>query len=209
MSHPPIESQLLAKLRAVSFPTLGHFLEEGFAESGIRSLLSNVKVVGRAATLMLADADALAVNQALAGLGQGDVLVIDMAGDHHHAPVGAVTACAAACAGAQAIIVDGVVTDLLELRAAGLPVFARGTSLLTTKRRGTGRSKFNVPVQCGGVLVQPGDLVLADDNGVFFADLATVAGIVEQALTSDHAEPAILSRLRAGEPVGQVLCPQS
>ncbi|KVA10809.1 dimethylmenaquinone methyltransferase [Burkholderia latens] len=200
-----MEPALLASLRAVSFPTLGHLLEEGFADPCIHALLSNVKVVGRAVTLQLHDADALAVNQALAYLDPGDVLVIDMRGDHTHAPVGAVTACAAACAGAEAIVVDGAVTDILELRETKLPVFARGTSLLTTKRVGTGRSQFNVPVRCGGALVKPGDLVLADDNGVMFIDTATARRVVEDALASDQAEPNTLARLRAGEPVARVL----
>lgn len=205
MSQLLIEPTLLARLQAVSFPTLGHLLEEGFADSSIRALVPNVKVIGRAITLQLVDADALAVNQALANLVPGDVLVIDMGGDHTHAPVGAVTACAAASAGAQAIVVDGVVTDILELRETKLPVFARGTSLLTTKRLGTGRSQFNVPMRCGGAVVRPGDLVLADDNGVLFIDIDTAARVVDDALASDQAEPATLARLRGGEPVAQVL----
>lgn len=199
------EQDLIARLQAVSFPTLGHLLEDGFADAGIRALVHGVKVVGRAVTLRLIDADALAVNQALARLGSTDVLVIDMCGDHSHAPVGAVTACAAASAGAAGIVVDGVVTDILELRETKLPIFARGTSLLTTKRHGTGNSAHDVAVRCGGVMVRPGDLVLADDNGVMFLDAATAASVVDAALASDQAEPTILARLRAGEPVAQVL----
>ncbi|HEF4763215.1 TPA: RraA family protein [Pseudomonas putida] len=199
------ESQLIEQLKAVSFPTLGHFLEEGFADSQLRAMVPNVKVVGRALTLKLKGADAIAVNQALAQITPGDVLVIDTDGDHRHAPVGAVTSCAARCAGAVAIVVDGAVTDLLELRETRLPVFARGTSLLTTKLHGRGDSEINQPIHCAGVTVQPGDWVLADDNGVLFLDTATAVSVIEQALASDGAEPRLLERLRAGEPVGQVL----
>lgn len=200
-----IDTQLLERLQQVSFPTLGHFLEQGFASSQIRALVSNVKVVGRAVTLRLAEADAIAVNRALQRLEPGDVLVIDTVGDHRHAPVGAVTGCAAQCAGAKAIIVDGVITDLLELQEMRLPVFARGTSLLTTKLRDSGASAFNETIVCGGVEVHPGDIVLADDNGVLFLDEATAAAVIEQALASDRAEPELLARLRAGEPCGEVL----
>ncbi|WP_448108754.1 RraA family protein [Pseudomonas azerbaijanoccidentalis] len=199
------ESQLIDQLNAVSFPTLGHFLEEGFADSQLRAMVPNVKVAGRALTLKLVGADAIAVNQALAQIKPGDVLVIDTGGDHRHAPVGAVTSCAARCAGALGIVVDGAVTDLLELREAGLPVFARGTSLLTTKLHGRGDSEINRPIHCAGVTVNPGDWVLADDNGVLFIDMATAASVIEQALASDSAEPRLLERLRAGEPVSQVL----
>ncbi|GAB6408421.1 RraA family protein [Pseudomonas sp. MHK4] len=199
------ESKLIEQLNAVSFPTLGHFLEEGFADMQLRAMVPNVKVVGRALTLKLVGADAIAVNQALALIKPGDVLVIDTAGDHRHAPVGAVTSCAARCAGAVGIVVDGAVTDLLELREAGLPVFARGTSLLTTKLHGRGDSQINQPIQCAGVTVRPGDLVLADDNGVLFLDQASAQEVIERALASDRAEPQLLARLLAGEPVSSVL----
>jgi 4-hydroxy-4-methyl-2-oxoglutarate aldolase len=199
------DSQLIEQLKAVSFPTLGHFLEEGFAGANLRAMVPNVKVVGRALTLKLVGADAIAVNQALAQIKPGDVLVIDTGGDYRHAPVGAVTSCAARCAGAAGIVVDGVVTDLLELRETGLPVFACGTSLLTTKLHGRGDSVINQPVHCAGVTVNPGDWVLADDNGVVVLDTATAAAVIEQALASDHAEPRLLERLCAGEPVTQVL----
>jgi regulator of RNase E activity RraA len=62
------------------------------------------------------------------------VLVVDMSGDHLHAPVGAVTAAAAKAQGAAGAVVDGRATDVQELRETGLPVFARGTTCLTTKR---------------------------------------------------------------------------
>lgn len=199
------QAHMIEQLNAVSFPTLGHFLEDGFADSQLRAMVPGVKLVGRAVTLSLRGADAIAVNQALALLQPGDVLVIDTGGDLRHAPVGAVTSCAARCAGALGIVVDGVVTDLLELREAGLPVFARGTSLLTTKLHGRGDSPINQPIHCAGVVVHPGDLVLADDNGVLFLDLKTAAQVIEQALASDRVEPQLLERLCAGEPVAQVL----
>lgn len=205
MSSAADTAELLEKLSAVSFPTLGHFLEDGFASFAIQAMVPGVKLVGRAATLRLVDHDALTVNRALALLRPGDVLVIDMGGDHAHAPVGAITACAAHSAGAHGIVVDGVVTDILELRARGLPVFARGTSVLTTKRRGLGAGTFGQPITCGGATVRPGDLVLGDVNGVLFLDEATALRVVDQALASDQAEPALLERLCGGEPIGAVL----
>ncbi len=197
--------RLLAQLREISFATLGHFLEQGFVSHEIRALVPDVRFIGRAVTLRVAQADAIAVNRALASLKPGDALVIDMAGDHQHACVGAVTQCAAQYAGAVGIVIDGVATDLAELRAAGLPVFARGTSQLTTKLVGTSTSALNVPVSCGGVPVQPGDLVLADDNGVLILPPEVLADVIDQALASDRAEPELLARLRAGEPVESVL----
>ena len=192
-------------LAAVSFPTIGHFLADGFVDPAIRSLLDGVKVAGPAVTVRVAENDAYAMNRALLELYPGAVLVVDMSGDHRHAPVGAVTAAAATAQGAAGVVVDGVATDILELRTTGLPVFARGTSCLTTKRvRGAG-SAVNVPVQCGGVQVNPGDWVLGDDNGVIVLSAEAAANVLGLALDSDAAEPALLARIEAGEPLESVL----
>jgi len=200
-----LDARLLDRLQQVSFPTLGHFLEQGFLDPAIHSLLNGVRMAGRAVTARIEDADARAVNRALDELRTGDVLVLDMCGDRQHAPVGAVTSCAAQQVGAAGIVIDGVATDIVELRDGGLPVFARGTSLLTTKPRMGTTSQINVPVVVGGVLVDPGDLVLADDNGVLILSQHTVAEVIDRALASDAAEPDILARLRAGEPLADVL----
>lgn len=197
--------ELTTKLREVSFATLGHFLERGFVNHAIRAMVPGGRIVGRAVTLRLAEADACAVNRALITLQPGDVLVIDMAGDHAHACIGAVTQFAARCAGAAGIVVDGVVTDLNELRACQLPVFARGTTQLTTKLVGGEGNSLNVAVTCGGVAVQPGDMVLADDNGVLILPPDELAAVIDRALASDLAEPDLLARLRGGEPLSTVL----
>ena len=194
-----------AGLAAVSYPTIGHFLEDGFVDPAIRSLLDGVKVAGPAVTVRIADHDAYAMNRALLELYPGAVLVVDMSGDHRHAPVGAVTAAAATAQGAAGVVVDGVATDILELRATGLPVFARGTSSLTTKRVHSAGSAVNIPVQCGGVLVNPGDWVLADDNGVIVLSPEAAAEVLGRALASDAAEPALLARISSGEPLESVL----
>ncbi|WP_024819524.1 RraA family protein [Arthrobacter sp. 31Y] len=196
---------LLQDLSDVSYPTIGHFLEDGFVSPAIQSLLANVKIAGPAVTVRIADHDAIAMNHALLALRPGDVLVVDMGGDHRHAPVGAVTAAAALAQGAAGVVVDGVATDVLELRETGLPVFARGTSCLTTKRLyGTG-SAVNVPVHCGGVQVNPGDLVLGDDNGLIVLSPEAARDVLGKALASDAAEPAILDRITSGEPLASIL----
>lgn len=198
-------STLLRELTDVSYPTIGHFLEEGFVSPAIQSLLANVKIAGPAVTVRIADHDAIAMNRALLALTPGDVLVVDMLGDQQHAPVGAVTAAAALAQGAAAVVVDGVATDVLELRQTGLPVFARGTSCLTTKRLHGSGSAVNVPVQCGGVTVNPGDLVLGDDNGLIALAPDAARDVLGKALASDAAEPDILARIASGEPLESIL----
>lgn len=213
-AEPLTTPELLTRLAEVSYPTIGHFLEDGFVDPAIQSLLERslteggfdaVKIAGPAITVRIADNDAIAMNRALLALTPGSVLVVDMSGDHRHAPVGAVTAAAAKAQGAAGVVVDGVATDLLEVRQTALPVFARGTSPLTTKRlRGTA-SAVNVPVQCGGVTVNPGDLVLADSNGVLVLSPETASSVLDQAEASDAAEPAVLARISSGESLDAIL----
>lgn len=200
-----MNDDLIAKLREVSFATLGHFLERGFVSHEVRAMVPGGRIVGRAVTLRLAEPDAIAVNRALIALQPGDVLVIDMAGDHVHACVGAVTQFAARCAGAAGIIVDGVVTDINELRTCQLPVFARGATQLTTKLIDSTKCQLNVSVNCAGVEVHPGDIVLADDNGVLILPPEELAPVIDRVLQSDLAEPGLLERLRNGAPLQEVL----
>ena len=197
---------LLADLAQVSFPTLGHVLEEGFADPLLRQQTPGRRLLGRAATLQLADHDACAVNHALLRLQPGEVLVIATGGDRRHACIGLVTASAALVAGAHGLVVDGLVTDSRELVDLGLPVFAYGTSLCTTKLRDLGTSRFGVEIHCAGVKVRPGDLVLGDDNGVLFlSPSADLAATVIAALATAAAEPPLLPRLRDGNPLAEVL----
>jgi 4-hydroxy-4-methyl-2-oxoglutarate aldolase len=100
--------------------------------------------------------------------------------------------------GGVAIVLDGVCTDIVEIRAMGMPVFARGTSVLTTKLHGLNSGAINAPVACGGVVVQPGDVVLGDDNGVLVLPVAVAQAVVARARESDEREPAARDYLRGG-----------
>ncbi|ADI03515.1 putative demethylmenaquinone methyltransferase [Streptomyces bingchenggensis BCW-1] len=200
-------AELLERLQRVDLPTLGHHLEQGFVSPAIRRLGQPRRMAGTAATLALDTPDATAVNRALVALRPGEVLVVDMGGDHRHAAIGAVTAAAARARGATGILVDGVVTDVDALMdmSSGMPVHARGTSCLTTKRLDGRGGRHQVPVDIGGVRVAPGDIVLGDANGVIALPPASLAAVVHQAEVSDAAEPGLIQRIRAGEDLRTLL----
>ena len=196
---------LLERLSSVTVPTIGHFLEDGFLDSAITRLAGSGTVVGPARTVRIAGNDAIAMNHAILALEPGEVLVVSMCGDHRHAPLGAVTAAAIVARGGLGVIVDGVVTDIGDLRASGLTVHARGTACLTTKRHYGKDSEHGTPVECGGVRVATGDLVLASDDGVASLTHKAAAGVVHLAQESDAAEPELLRRIRTGEPLESIL----
>lgn len=197
-----IDAELLAALREVELPTLGHFLEDGFCTPGMVPINSGPQMVGVARTLDLREPDALAVNRALHALVPGDVLVIRVAGGLH-APVGAVTAAAAIAQGAAGIVVDGPVTDSAALREVEgrLPVFATGLTARTTKRTGRlGDDVLDCEVEIDGVTVHPGDLVVGDAHGVLFLPPDGPGGdILQMARDSDRGEPQLLTKIAAGE----------
>lgn len=184
-------------LLEVETATIGHFLDSGFMAPDIQCLRDQVRICGPALTVALPRDDGTALILALSQAQAGDVLVVDRGNDDRHACWGAVMSAAAEASGLAGVVIDGFVTDTNAIRAKGPPVWCKGRSPLTTKRRGGGT--VGGAVRCGGVTVRPGDLVLADENGVVVLDPATAAATARRALAIQAEEPGIVARLLAGE----------
>ena len=160
---------------------IGHFRFTGFMDIGIRAHFQDRRIAGTAITVRMPGMDGSIVHYAIGQARAGDVLVIDRCGDRAIASLGGAVAYAARCAGVAGIIVDGAVTDLGELREYGVPVWSRGVSAVTVKTLGLG-GEFCVPVSCGGVAVNPGDAVLADENGLLVMPRADIQASARRAL---------------------------
>ncbi len=199
-----LPSALVDKLRRVSFPTLGHYLEEGFADPGIARRAGTDRIVGRAITVRTTATDSTMLHHAAGLVEAGDVVVVDTGGDVRHAPLGQVVATALSLRGAAGAVVDGSATDIDEIAPLGLPVYARGLSMLTTKLHDIDGGSLNLPIVCGGVTVQPGDVVLADSNGVLFASVPVLEAIIDTALEDDAEEPDLIRELAAGGRLGEL-----
>lgn len=195
---PPVEPALLELLQRAEPATIGHFRHTGFMDPGIRALLPDRRIAGTAVTIRCYGADTSIVHYALGQLRPGDVLVMDRAGDLRHAACGGGVAFAARAAGCIGIIIDGMATDIAELREYGIPVWARGLSAVTGKRQ-FAQGEFCVPVSCGGVAVEPGDAVLADENGVLVMKAHEITEAAERAIGMQEAEKKTLARVAAGE----------
>jgi 4-hydroxy-4-methyl-2-oxoglutarate aldolase len=193
-----IDPALVALLRQAEPATIGHFRHVGFMEPAVRSLLSGHRVAGTAVTVRCFGPDTAIVHYALGKLRSGDVLVIDRAGDMRHAACGGGVAFAAREAGCIGIIIDGMATDIDELRDYGLPVWARGLSTVTGKRLFL-HGEFATPISCGGVAVNPGDAILADENGVLVMPPSDIKTSAERAIAMQQAEKLSLARIAKGE----------
>ena len=192
---PPDDLALLLKAEPA---TIGHFRSAGFLRADIRAHQQDVRVAGTAVTVRMPGIDGGILHHAMGCVRPGDVLVIDRCGEAVTAALGGAMAYAAKQAGVAAIIVDGLVTDLGELRQHGVPVWSKGPSPVTTRLLGHDGG-FCCAINCGGVAVQPGDAVLADENGVLILAPQDVRAEAQRAIEFQTNEQETLARLRAGE----------
>ncbi len=196
---PQIDPALLDTLRSAEPATIGHFRHVGFMDPAIRALLPGYRrIAGTAVTVRAYGDDTSIVHYALGKIRPGDILVLDRAGDARHAMCGGGVAFAANAAGCAGVIIDGMATDIQELRDVGMPVWARGLSVVTGKSTFL-HGEFCIPVSCGGVAVEPGDAILADENGVLVMKQHEIVASVKRALEMQEIEKKALKRAAAGE----------
>jgi regulator of RNase E activity RraA len=193
----------LLDLSDIETATLGHFLSERFMAPSIQGLTPERRIFGPALTVRMPGDDGTALVDALALAQPGQVIVIDRCGDLRHACWGAVTTAAAQARGVAGVVVDGFVTDRSAILAAGFAVWCRGRSPVTTKPRGLS-GDVNVPINCGGAHVRPGDMILADESGVAVMDPDQAQEFCARARQMQHDEIAILERLQNGETLAQI-----
>lgn len=197
-----LSEDLRSNARVIDTATIGHFREYGFADPRIQGLIPGVRVAGTAVTVMAPGDDGTAISYIVSRLRPGDILVIDRSG-HAQACWGEILTRAATVRGITGVVIDGYITDRHAIAEAGLPVWSLGPAPLTTKLRGRGGS-INRPVDCGGAVVHPGDLVLADDNGVAFLSPGEALSVIQHASGLQSREAEILARLDAGESLADI-----
>ena len=136
------------------------------------------RVAGPAFTVRTGRHDNLMFHAAIYLAQPGDVIVVE-AGDDEMAVAGGNVCAIAQRNGVAALVVDGVVRDVVESRANGFPVFGRGVSPIPAKRVGDGG--MNVQIRCGGVVVDPGDVVVADEEGIVVVPRGRAREVLEKA----------------------------
>jgi 4-hydroxy-4-methyl-2-oxoglutarate aldolase len=201
-------TDLIAMFKEVEPATLGHVLHQGFMDYTLRCLVRGAKVVGPAVTVKTAGADSTVVHKAMEIAQKGDVVVVDRCGDMRHACWGGVVTLAASLRGIAGGIVDGLATDGEEIEKVGFPLYCKGITALTTKLIGHG-GEINTIIQCGGVAVKPGDLIVADSNGILVLDPEAAKPLGERALTMQEREKDLIARLEKGESLPKITAADS
>lgn len=178
------------------------------AVAGIVPRWGATKVIGRALTIRMTAAGAVPAVahlgvDAIAASERGDVIVIDNRGDLHHNCWGEILALGAQLQGVAGVVVDGAVRDVDACEVFGFAVHARGTVPSTARGRIV-QEAWNVPVRLGDAPVRPGDVIVADVNGVVVIPIERLAEVVGAAEEIMAKELAMLEALRAGESMLQV-----
>ena len=197
-----VDAGLVEKAGRAETATIGHRRHMGFVDKAIQCVLPNQRVAGTAVTLALPGQDSTLLHHVIADLRRGDILVIDRLGDHKHACLGGGVAAAVKASGCLAVVIDGPCTDLPEIEDLALPVWSRGVAPITTRLYDIGGS-FNVPICCGGAVVNPGDLVLADFSGALVMPPREAEADIDWALGKQETEPEGHKRLLAGDKLGE------
>jgi RraA family protein len=157
---------------------------------GIRSLTgTSGRLAGPAFTVRCPPGDNLMVHAAVYRAAPGSVIVVDTGGDLDYAVAGGNVMAVAQRHGVAGFVVDGVIRDLAEAREAGFPVFARGVVPIPGAKAVV--KPHNVTVRCGGVTVHPGDIVVADEDGIVVVPAARrdeVFAAARAKLAEDEAE---------------------
>ncbi|MFE3140730.1 NAD(P)-binding domain-containing protein [Streptomyces scopuliridis] len=160
----------------------------GMLDGGIRALWRGARLVGRARTVWVRSGDNQALHRAIAVSRPGDVLVVNGQGDTTRALLGELMAERAKRRGVVGIVVDGALRDVGELEAIGFAAWARAVTPAGPYKNGPGQ--IDVPVAVGGVVVCPGDLVVADDDGVIVVPAVEAAAALlgGRAVEADEAQ---------------------
>lgn len=197
-------TQMLQGLGAFSVSQISDVL--GFShpvETGLHPLDPLSKICGKARTVLCEPDDNLAILHALDEAEEGDVLVISCSSPGGAAVWGEVLSFAAQCRGVAGTIVDGAVRDVLEVNAMGYPVFARCLNARRARKEKAGER--NIPVRCGSIVVRPGEIVLADTNGIVSVEEATIPLIMEKVAEVSRKEAEIKEQLSRGLSILDIL----
>ncbi|MEY9259376.1 regulator of RNase E activity RraA [Brevibacterium epidermidis] len=178
IDHP--DSDIVDRLSALPTPNIGDAMGRlNVVDGGIRAVWTGAKIAGPAYPVLVAPGDNLGIHEALKAAARGFVLVINGGAFTERALMGDLIGERAISAGLRGFVIDGAVRDASTLGEIGMPVFARATSPAGPFKNGPYR--LDTSVALGGVVVNPGDIVIGDDDGLVVVPADEAAEVAEAA----------------------------
>ena len=169
----------------------------GYVGPDLRPIQQGSAIAGSAVTVSCHPGDNLMIHAAVEVCREGDVLVITNTAPSSHGMFGELLATSLMARGVRGLVMDAGVRDTAEMRAMGFPVWSQYVSCEGTVKASPG--SVNVPVVLGRQLVEPGDVVCADDDGVVVVPRVEAASAVALSQARLDKEAATRARLQAGE----------
>jgi len=163
----------------------------------LRPLHSGGVLSGAAFTVKTRPGDNLMIHKALLLAELGDVIVVDGGGDLTNALVGELMLSHAMSIGVAGVVINGAVRDLGWIKANSFPVFAAGITHRGPYKDGPG--EINVPISLAGMIIEPGDLVIGDDDGLLCVPFDHTDEVYRQAKAKNEAESKTAANTRAGK----------
>ncbi len=170
----------------------------------LRPLSPEFILVGWARTIMCVDVFCKPTDpygmeiEAIDSILHGEVVVVSTGESKRNAPWGELLSTAARARGARGAVIDGLVRDVKKIQQLGFPVFAAGIKPVDSKVRGL-VIDYNVPVQCGGIVIQPGDLVFGDYDGIVAVPASILPETLQLARNKASKENHTREELMEGE----------
>ena len=196
-SAPPVLApQLAAALEGIVTPHLSDNLDRQNGVVGLRRYNRGGKLVGTALTVKTRAGDNLMIYKAMTLLRPGHVLVVDAGGDVTNACVGEIMKCYLQKQGCAGLIVNGAIRDVAAFENDSFPCYAIDHVHRGPYKNGPG--EVNVPVSVGGQVIHPGDVVVADEDGIVAFPLERADTLIEAARSHAAKEARIMEEIASG-----------
>ena len=197
-SAPQADPKVLAALREIPVAALSDNMHRNIGTAGLHPYHrpGRQTMAGTAVTARSRGGDNLTILRALEFCRPGDVLVVDAGGDVNNAIVGGILSFYAAHIGLQGVVVDGAIRDVAEIRERDFPVYARGVTHRGPYKDGPG--EINVAISVGGMVVNPGEVVVGDQDGLLAIPLLGIEQLIERARVHLEGEAQTIQAMKDG-----------
>jgi 4-hydroxy-4-methyl-2-oxoglutarate aldolase len=163
----------------------------------MRPIYAGAKASGSALTVLAHPGDNTMLHVAAEVCRPGDLIVVALSSENSDGLLGELLATSFRSRGAAGLVIDAGCRDVAEIAKMGFPVWSKAISAKGTVKATLG--SVNIPVVCAGAVVQPGDAILADDDGIVTVPQSELEAVLQAAQQREEREAKVRARLAAGE----------